>query len=200
MADNMHDCFDGIDSEFLAGLEKETGRPEWHALYTVCLGALIEDGVFDWDNEYLNWRDAAIDDAQYTRVCAYFVERYRYDEISMLPVKEWMLSLRRRLVYELMPKYKPLYARIAEGIDPIQDAGEYHKRRLITSDYPETLLSANSDYASDGQDLEYETIKEGNIADSVAKYSTMYQSVDKMLLDELEPMFISLYSANVNGL
>lgn len=196
----MNKCFDKIDPDFLDGLDTEVGKPEWHALYTVCLGALIEDGIFDWSKPELDWKSAAYDDEQYERVCAYFVERYRYDEISMLPVKEWMLSLKRRLVFELMPKYKWLYSRVADGINPLQDSDEYHKRRQISSEYPETLLSANADYASDGTDLEYETLKESRVSEMVVDYAANYKDVDNLLLDELEGMFISLYSANVNGL
>lgn len=197
---NNCNCFTEIDPEFLKELDTETGKPEWHALYTVRLGALIEDGVFDWTRPELDWSAAAYDEAQYARVCAYFIERYRYDEISILPVKEWMLSLKRRLVYELMPKYKWLYMRVADGVNPFQESDEYHKRRQITSDYPETLLSANADYASDGTDLEYETIKESRLAKMVTDYADYYKDVDNLLLDELETLFISLYSANVNGL
>lgn len=197
---NNCDCFTEIDPQFLADLETETGKPEWHALYTVVLGALIEDGVFDWSREELNWESAAYDADQYARVCAYFIERYRYDEISVLPVKQWMLMLRRKLVYELMPKYKPLYDRVAQGVNPFISSDEYHKRRQIRSDYPETLLSANADYISDGTDLEYETIKEGDNVEQAAKFADMYRSVDQMMLDELETMFIQIYTANVNGL
>lgn len=186
--------------KFLEYVDTYTGKPEWHALYTVQLGSLIEDGIFSWDNEYLDWESAAYDTEQYERVCAYFIERYRYNEISMLPVKQWMIELRKRLVYELMPKYKWLYARVAEGINPFQEGDEYHKRRQITSDYPETLLSANADYASDGQDLEYETLKESRIASMVTDFAEYYKDVDNLLLDELEIMFIQLYTANVNGL
>lgn len=193
-------CFPDIDPEWLASLDTETGTPEWHANYTVVLGSLIEDGIFSWDNEYLQWSSAAYDEEQYSRVCAYFIERFRYEEISVLPVKQWMLMLRRKLVYELMPKYKPLYTRIANGIDPLQDSDEYHKRRQISSDYPETLLSANADYASDGQDLEYETLKEGRISEYIGDYASMYKDADNLLLDELECMFIQVYTVNVNGL
>ena len=194
------DCFTEIDPEFLHGIDTEVGKPEWHALYTVVLGSLIEDGVFDWSRKELDWKDAAYDDEQYERVCAYFIERYRYDEIAVLPVKQWMLMLRRKLVYELMPKYKPLYERVAEGLDPFTDAGEYHKRRQISSDYPETLLSANADYISDGTDLEYETVKEGNSADMLDNWREKWRGVDQLILDELEIMFIQVYTANVNGL
>ena len=181
-------------------LDTDTGRPEWHTLYTVKLGALIEDGVFDWTRPELDWKDAAYSDDQYERVCAYFIERFRYDEISILPVKEWMLSLRRRLVYELMPKYKHLYSRLEDGLNPFQESDEYHKKRSITSGYPETILSGNADYVTDGTDVEYETIREGNIAEMAVNYAGMYRDVDNLLLNELACMFVDLYAANVNGL
>lgn len=173
---------------------------ETHPIYTITLLELIEDGVFDWTRPELDWSSAAYNDEQYSRVCAYFIERFRYDEISMLPVKEWMLSIRRRLIYELMPKYKWVYMRIDEGINPFQESDEYHKRREIDSGYPETLLSANADYVSDGHDIEYETLKESRVATMIADYAKIYKDVDNLLLDELACMFIDLYSANVNGL
>ena len=181
-------------------LDTDTGRPEWHTLYTVKLGSLVEDGVFDWTRPELDWKDAAYSDDQYERVCAYFIERFRYDEISILPVKEWMLSLRRRLVYELMPKYRPLYDRLSGGVNPFQESDEYHKKRSITSGYPETILSGNADYVTDGTDVEYETIREGNIAEMAVNYAGMYRDVDNLLLNELACMFVDLYAANVNGL
>ena len=181
-------------------LDTWTGENETHALYTIKLVELVQTGVFDWSREELNWSTAAYDEEQYDRVCSYFIERYRYEEIALLPVKEWMLSLKRRLIYELMPKYRPLYDRLKDGLNPFQESDEYHKKRSITSDYPETILSANADYVSDGVDIEYETIREGNIAEMAVNYRDMYRDVDNMLLDELEIMFIQIYTANVNGL
>lgn len=194
------ECFTEIDPQFLEDIETETGKPEWHALYTVVLGALIEDGIFSWEKPELDWSSAAYDAKQYARVCAYFIERFKYEEISVLPVKKWFNELHRRLAYELMPKYKPLYDAAAQGVNPFQDSDEWHKRRQITSDYPETLLSANADYASDGVDLEYETIKNGNIAEHVSQFAELYRGIDTLLLDELEVLFIQVYTANVNGL
>lgn len=181
-------------------LDTYTGESETHAVYTVKLIELMQTGVFDWSREELDWSSAAYDEGQYERVCSYFIERYRYEEIALLPVKEWMLSLKRRLIYELMPKYRPLYERLKDGLNPFQESDEYHKKRSITSDYPETILSANADYVSDGVDIEYETIREGNIAEMAVNYRDMYRDVDNMLLDELEIMFIQIYSSNVNGL
>lgn len=173
---------------------------EWHAVYTVYLGELMESGVFDWSRPELNWSDVAYDEAQYTRICEYFNLRFKWREISMLPILKWFDYLKRKLVYELMPKYKHLYDRIAEGINPLSDSGEYYKNRTIESAYPETLLSANADYITDGKDEEYQRIHEGATAEMVGKYSELYKGVDELLLDDLECMFISLYTTHVNGL
>ena len=181
-------------------LHEYTGHEEMHAIYTVYLNELIETGVFDWSRPELDWKAAAYDDAQYERICTYFIERFRYREISLTPILEWMNILHRKLVFELMPKYKPLYARFDEGINPFQDYDEYHKSRSIDSSYPETLLSQNQDYISSGNDTEHETVREGNIVDSNDNYVVKFRSVDESLLDELESMFTCMYSAYVNGL
>lgn len=177
-----------------------TGKPDWHAVYTIQLGELIDGGLFDWSKPYLEWELAAYDDEQYLRVCNYFIERFRYREISIIPFKEWAQMLRRKLVFELMPKYKPLYSRVDEGINPLSDGDEYYKNRTIESAYPETLLSDNADYITDGRDEEYERIKEGKTADNIINFAEKYRYVDELLLDELETMFVCMYTANVNGL
>lgn len=179
--------------------DEYTGVDRWNAVYTVQLGELIANGVFSWDLDLLDWSDAAYDSEQHTRICAYFIERFRYREISIEPFKEWARILHRKLVYELMPKYKPLYARVAEGINPLSDSNEYYKNRTIDSAYPQTLLSGNSDYVTDGRDEEFERIKEGNYVDSTVRYAQMYKSVDEMLLDDLESMFICMYTADFDA-
>lgn len=176
-----------------------TGHSQWNAVYTVQLGELIANGVFSWDMDILNWQAAAFDNDQYERICAYFIERFRYREISIEPFKEWVYILKRKLVYELMPKFKPLYERVAEGINPLSDANEYYKNRTIDSAYPQTLLSGNSDYVTDGRDEEFERIKEGNYVDSMVNYAEKYKGIDELLLDELESMFICLYTADFNA-
>lgn len=178
--------------------DEYTGKERFNAVYTIQLGELIEDGVFDWSRPMLDWSEAAIDETQYKRVCDYFNDRFYYREISMEPFKVWANYLRRKLVYELMPKYKPLYERIAEGVNPLANSNEYYKNRTIESAYPETLLSENADYITDGKDEEFQRIKEGDYVESMSKFAEMYKGIDEMMLDELEPLFISLYTANVN--
>jgi hypothetical protein len=172
-----------------------TGHEKWDAVYTVTLGELIDKGVFDWNLDVLDWSSAAYSPEQYTRVCAYFIERFRFREISIEPFYEWATMLHRKLVYELMPKYRNLYRYLDEEFDPAQVSDRYHKRRAVGSDYPETLLSANADYISNGQDEESEDIERGNLQKAYNNYVTRYQAIDTNLLDELESMFIGLYTA-----
>ena len=176
-----------------------TGENDWYAVYTVQLGELVEKGVFDWSRPELDWSIAAYNAEQYERVCEYFTERFMYREISIEPFLEWAVMLRRKFVYELMPKYNPMYERVAEGIDPFAESDEYYKNRTIQSAYPETLLSNNADYITDGKDEEFERVKEGRTAENAARFVDLYKGVDEFMLDELETMFISLYTANVNA-
>lgn len=195
----MTDIFDcSALSVDIDAFDNDTGRDEWYAVYTIQLGELIEKGVFDWNRSILNWKDAAYSDEQYKRICEYFIQRFYYREISIEPFAEWAVMLKRKLIYELMPKFKPLYERIDEGINPLSNSSEYYKDRTINSSYPETLLSANADYITDGKDQEFERIKEGNYLDSVEAFADRYKSVDEYMLDELESMFISMYTLNMN--
>jgi len=174
------------------------GQPEWHDVYTVKLGELVETGVFDWDMPELDWSDAAYDEEQYNRVCSYFIRRFYWREISLLPIKQWFWMLQSTIVYELMPKYKPLYERVKQGYDPLAEEDEFKKSRRIDSEYPETLLSGNSDYITTGVDTEDERIREGNIVSNMLDYALRFKAVDQLLLDELEEFFTCMYTANVN--
>lgn len=177
-----------------------TGPSRWNAVYTVQLGELIEKGVFDWSLPVLDWSKAAYGSEQYERVCAYFIERFRFREISIEPFYEWATMLHRKLVFELMPKYRNLYKYLDAEFDPAQVSDKYKKRRAIGSDYPETMLSGNSDYASSGQDEESEEIERGSLQDAYNAYVAGYQTIDEHLLDELESMFIGLYTASIDGM
>jgi hypothetical protein len=177
-----------------------TGQNKWNAVYTITLGELIDKGIFDWSLNVLDWSSAAYNTEQYRRVCNYFIERFRFREISIEPFYEWATMLHRKLVYELMPKYKNLYQYLDDDFDPSQVSDKYHKRRAVGSDYPETLLSDNADYVSNGQDEESEDIERGNLQEAYNSYVTEYQAIDTHLLDELESMFIGLYTASIDGM
>lgn len=180
-------------------IEESVAPDRWYAVYTIQLGELVENGVFDWSDPLLDWSAAAYDAEQHKRVCDYFIERYRFSEISLEPYYEWATLLHSSIVYELMPKYRPLYEAVKDGVNVLQESDEYEKRRVIGSDYPETLLSGNSDYISDGKDSEFENIKNGDPTQKITDYVDKMKSIDQMLVDEMQGFFISLYSVNWNG-
>ena len=176
-----------------------TGDYDMHAVQTIQLGELVEDNIFTW--ERCDWKEAAYSEEQYTRVCNAFIERFYFREISITPVKAWLMRLHYELVYNLMPKYRPLYAQLEAGdYDPLQSGGEYAKERKIESEFPETLLSENQDYASRGYDYVRESIGRANLVDDAINYFERFKSIDAMLLSELEDkLFSCLYTTNVNG-
>lgn len=180
-------------------VNKWTGLDRWNAIYTITLGELIEHDLFNWDNDLLNWSEAAYNDEQYKRVCDYFIERFRFREISIEPFYEWAAMLKRKIVYELMPKYSIMYKVLDDEFDITQDKTHYDKSRAITSNYPETLLSGNADYISSGNDNEREFVEQKNTLESYLLYSEKFQAIDMQMLDELESMFIGLYSVSMNG-
>lgn len=194
--DDIFNCDDlSIDID---KFDNYTGHDEFYAVYTIQLGELIENNIFSWDKPETNWKEAAYNEEQYKRLCSYFIERFYYREIGIEPYLEWARTLKRKLVFELMPKYKPLYERVDEGINPLSDSNEYYKNRTIESSYPETLLSENADYITDGRDEEFQRIKEGNFVDENINYAEKYKNVDEFILDDLECMFISMYTTNIN--
>lgn len=192
------ETFDANDWEESEMLDY-TGQMESHAVYTVELCELMQSGAFDWSRPELDWSEAAYNTEQYERFCKYFEQRFMFREIGMLPPLQWFTAFRRMMVYELMPKYKPLYAQVENGISPLGE-NEYYKERHISSLYPETMLSGNSDYISSGEDREFERIKIDNAADALEAYRNGFRSVDAALGDELEVLFISMYTSYVNGL
>lgn len=170
---------------------------EWHPTFSVTLGQLSADEWFRWDNELFAWDAFAYSEEQYERVCEAFMQRFWYREISMLPPGKWARRLMYKIRYELCPKYNRLYEAM-EDANILQISDKYGKSRDIGSDYPETLLSDNSVYLSDGRDKEYEDIELGSVSDIVPDYIKNWRDIDAAFLDELECMFASVITYNIN--
>lgn len=174
-------------------------KPEFHNLSSVTLAELIDMGFFDWEKPLFDWSAAAYNADQYQRVCEQFVSRYYWREIGVVPPLQWAQQLTHKLRNEIMPKYRPLYEITAEGLNWLADSDEYGKERTIDSGFPETMLSGSEVYASSGSDKEYEHIRLGNMLQKYKDFVANYESIDKLVLDELECMFSGLWSSNVNG-
>lgn len=171
-------------------------RPDWHAVVSIKLGELVEGGFLDWSDP--TWAWDAYDDEQRERFQVKFEARYYWREIGILPPGRWKQQLVRKL-NELMPKYKILYKLIDDGaLNVLQDSDQWHKGRRIGSDFPQTALAGNQDYASDGTDEEWETVTNGSTMDKLKDFKS-YNDVDVMLLDDLDVMFTCLFTVNVNG-
>lgn len=159
------------------------GRDERYDYMTITLGEWYEMGFYDPSDD--SWRFDAYDDAQYRRLCEKFLDRYYYREVSIPLPARWKRAYLRKLD-EIMPKYKLLYARVEQGVNPLQEGRDRAKSRDIFSDFPETMLSGNSDYASTGNDRESDMLREGNAAELLTQFAREWQDVDVLILDELE--------------
>lgn len=163
---------------------------------TITLGEWHELGFYK-PLEDDSWRFDAYSDEQYARLCTKFLNRFYDREVSITVPGRWKRAYLRKLD-EIMPKYKLLYARVEQGLNPLQESRDREKSRDIFSDFPETMLSGNSDYASTGNDREADTMHEGGAVDRAMQFAREYVDVDAMILDELERvLFTSILTPTV---
>lgn len=181
-----------VPSFELAGYT-EHDRTYWSAL-SITVGELMDADMLteDW------WLTAdKYDEEQAKRTWSKFVGRYQFREIGIIPPKRWMLRTIAKL-NEIMPKYKMLYKAIAEGASPLTERDEYHKSRNVFSTFPQTALGgSDQDYASNGTDLEYETLREYGLLD-VSDRMLNYNDVDVLVLDELDPLFMQVRNTDLS--
>ena len=170
--------------------------PDYHAVFSIQLCELFNNGLINFSSE--DWNFDAYDTEQRNRFWNKFKRRFWYREIGIMPPSIWQWELLRKLD-EIMPKYKPLYQMLDDGVNIMQKMGEYGKSRNVFSDFPQTMLSGtNQDYASNATDREHEEIYIGDWLDTVARIKT-YDDIDVMILKELETMFCAMFSVAVNG-
>lgn len=170
-------------------------KPDYHAVYTVLLCELIDGGLIDFSKD--EWDFDYYDVEQRNRLWKKFEARFYWREIGIEPYKRWKWELLRKL-NEIMPKYKPAYKALDDGQNIFQTYSEYGKSRNIYSDFPQTLLGGNQDYATNGTDRQHEEVYLGNWMEQIAKLKT-YDDIDIMILNELETFFITMFTSNLNG-
>lgn len=176
---------------------EESTRHDYHAVVSVQLIELINDGLVDFSKP--EWDFDSYNDEQRNRLYEKVKGRFAYREIGILPYRWWKDRFIATL-NEIMPKYKPLYKAIDDGYNPLQSGSEYYKSRDIYSEFPQTMLSGdNQDYASTGTDHEHERIAQGDFIDQASRLDYQYNDVDVMILNRLERLFCPLMTVNVNG-
>lgn len=170
-------------------------EPEWHSVINFSLGELYADGWFDLANE--SWDFPKYTDEQHKRLCDKILNHYYSRDIGILPLAAWKREFLRKM-NEVMPKYIILYKKIDEQNGNYNATDEYYKSRNVVSDFPQTQLSGNEDYASTGVDHQYERIHEGTVLDLAEKLKT-YEDVDLQIVNELDSLFSCLFTVNMNA-
>ena len=170
--------------------------PDFHAVVSIQLCELVEAGFCDRHLTGWEWPSYSVE--QDTRLREKLVDHYWFREISLVPPGIWMHEFVRRM-REIMPKYIPLYKLMAESPELYGGSSEWYKGRDVFSDFPQTQLSGeNQDYASSGNDREFQRIRQENVIDT-AKRLTDYNDVDLMIVDDMSPLFSCLFTVNTNS-
>lgn len=171
----------------------QVGTTERYDSVSITLGEWYEMKFYrPFDDD--SWRFDAYSPEQYERLCNKILHRYYDREVSIPLASRWKRAYLRKL-NEIMPKYKVLYALVEEGLNPLQESRDKEKSRTIYSDFPQTMLSGNSDYASTGTDAERDAVHEGAAVDMALRFAENWRDVDVMILDELES---TLFSSLIN--
>lgn len=168
---------------------------EFHDVDSVQLGELVQAGWFDLsDKETWSWPKYSDeqDDALRNKI----VNRFWNRGLGILPAGMWKRQFLERM-NEIMPKYLALYKVLDNDPQLLGANSEYYKSRNIFSDYPQTQLGGNSDFASTGNDTEYERIRQLDILDFADRLRA-YRDVDVLIMDEIEDLFSCLISVSIN--
>ena len=176
---------------------EEPGEPDFHAVTTITVRELLnlDAPLYEvmWCDDRIEWPSDEIRD----RVWEKFSMHYGYREIGILPPGRWMDRVTSTLALAI-PKYAPLYEQLAAGMTYMQSGDEWHKGRDVRSEFPQQRLWGNDvDYASGGVDTEHETIRYKDPQEYLENVSA-YNDVDKALLEELEGLFMQLFTLNIN--
>lgn len=163
------------------------------------LGELMEDGfdpfdIEDWDT--LGWyqTEEEMDSDPFTsdqmeRFKVKFLRRYKPRVLGLMPPNVWRNEL-ERMLGEVLPKYRVLYAKLDQGADPMASSDYYGKNRTVHSSFPATQLNTRvEDYASSADDHEFETFTVDDFMSKVVQLQEAYQDADVLLLDTLESLF-----------
>lgn len=177
-------------------LDGECYYPDYHAVVAIQLCELINDNFCD--DSFTGWEWPKYDDAQDARLRKKISDHYWFREISLVPPGIWKHEFIRKM-NEIMPKYIPLYKLMDESPELYGGDSEWYKGRDIYSDFPQTQLSGdNGDYASSGNDREFQRIRQADFIDT-AKRLQDYNDVDLLIVNDMSSLFSCLFTVNTNS-
>lgn len=199
MSNQRTDDWKDYMNPFMDNLLQPQEWSDWHANNTIFFGELIESR-FNWGKEdYFKDMDDDFDNNHRERLNQKIEARYFYREICCTPPGKFKHFLVRKL-NELLPKYNELYK--------VRDAGDFHvlrqetknsKYRHIYSEYPQTQLKGDADYATNGQDNAAGSTVDGPPVDMFIDFHDRFDDIDVMIIDQLEVCFWSAMSNTING-
>ena len=171
-------------------------KDDWHSAVSIQLGELYEIGWFDLSDE--SWKFPSYSPEQNKRLCDKIVQHYYFRELALVPPGIWKMEFLRKM-REIMPKYLILYQYLDDYPELVGASAEYYKSRNVYSDFPQTQLSGqNADYASSGNDMEFERLRQMDLLD-LAERLRSYDDVDVLILNEIESLFSCMFTVNVNA-
>lgn len=180
--------------ELITYAESNQQWRDYHAIYTIVFGELLDAG-FDWGRT--EW--PCYNETIRTRLVQEIEDYYRFREICDIPPAKFKNFMVRKLKL-IMPKYNEMYKVLeTDRFDILETEQYYDKNRDVFSEYPQAQLSASADYASTANDRESKGKKTGNNLDQMLNYAEKWQSVDQMIIKELEPCFYSITSSHINA-
>lgn len=172
--------------------------PDFHAVETIQICELAECGWFNLANESWDF-GPKYSVEQHEKLCKTITEHFWWREICTVPPGIWKQMFIARM-NEIMPKYMPIYAMLDSSSDyyqPLGQEGDYFKSRNIYSDFPQTQLAGNQDYASTGNDTESQRIKEMDLLE-LAERVKNYDDVNRAICNEINDLFSCLHTVNLN--
>lgn len=174
--------------------ETDQSWRDYHALYTVVFGELLDSG-FDWGRN--EW--PCLNETIRTRLIKQIEDYYRFREICECPPAKFKSFMVRKLNL-VMPKYNKMYALLeADRFDILETGQTYGKDRNVFSEYPQAQLSGSADYASNANDKESKGKTTGSVIDMMNNYAEKYKSIDERVVKELEVCFYSTTSGYINS-
>ena len=169
---------------------------DFHAVVTIQFGELLESN-WDWGkNEwYASNPEFPVEIRE--RLNALIEERYYFREICAVPPLKFKKFLIRKL-NAIMPKYWELYTLRAAGeLNLLRGSTVRHKSRKVFSEYPQSQISGESDYATNAGDDQGITTVDGPVLDRIIKFSAEWVDIDTQIVDALEPCFLALLTTSL---
>ena len=165
-------------------LEFPERAKEFHSNESIKFGLLVDEGLITLGVEPWDWKPYSPE--QKERIIEQMTRKF-FDYELNAPAHIWRMNFIQALI-ETQVKYNPLYEALENGFNPVYSYDEWEKKRDINSDFPQTRIAgtANADYASEGVDMERETIRISDPLTMLEQYQAKAKGIDQMFLEDIE--------------